>query len=142
MNFESKFKVYYIRRNVPYEKTITKRLKRKRVFIVFLLSVDIELTQCLTSIRCTWCCDVGADVPCGGVIRCVEVIKLCVDVLVGILGVLGVNVLSDVLGDVPSKNQRLKSRFRRSLVQSQVILIKSELWRSLAQSEIALKSSF
>lgn len=49
-------------------------------------------------------------------------IKLCVDVLVGILGVLGVNVLSDVLGevlgDVSSKNWRLKSRLRRSLVQS------------------------
>lgn len=107
---------------MPYEKTITKNLKRKRVFIVFLLSVDIELTQCLTSIRCTWCCDVGVDVACGGVIRCVEVIKLCVDVLVGILGVLGVNVLSDVLGevlgDVSSKNWRLKSRLRRSLVQS------------------------
>ena len=38
--------------------------------------------------RCTWCCDVGADVVCGGVVRCVVVIKLCggVDVLVGILG--------------------------------------------------------
>ncbi|KAF3568496.1 hypothetical protein DY000_02016339 [Brassica cretica] len=37
---------------------------------------------------CTWCCDVGADVVCGGVVHCVVVIKLCggVDVLVGILG--------------------------------------------------------
>ena len=39
--------------------------------------------------RCTWCCDVGDDIRCGGVVRCVVVTKLCVgvDVLVGIFGV-------------------------------------------------------
>ena len=39
--------------------------------------------------RCTWCCEVGVDVTCGGVVYCVLVIKMCVgvDVLVGILGV-------------------------------------------------------
>ena len=38
---------------------------------------------------CTWCCDAGADVTCGGVVCCVVVFKLCVGVgvLVGILGV-------------------------------------------------------
>ncbi|KAF2588623.1 hypothetical protein F2Q70_00040407 [Brassica cretica] len=35
---------------------------------------------------CTWCCNVGVDVACGGFVRCVVGTKLCVgvDVFVGI----------------------------------------------------------
>ena len=39
--------------------------------------------------RCTWYCDIDADIACDGVVHCIMVIKLCVgfDVLVGIIGV-------------------------------------------------------
>lgn len=82
--------IYYISRDVPYEKTSIQRLKCQRVFIVFLLSVDIGADVMSNGVfRCTWSCDVCADVACGGVVRCVVVIKLCVGVdgLDGILGV-------------------------------------------------------
>ncbi|KAF3587061.1 hypothetical protein F2Q69_00030253 [Brassica cretica] len=44
---------------------------------------------CLTECPCTWCCEVVADVTCGGVVRCIVVTKLCigVDVCLGIFGV-------------------------------------------------------
>ncbi|KAF3562307.1 hypothetical protein DY000_02017191 [Brassica cretica] len=53
---------------------------------MFLLSVDVGVDGVF---RCTWCCDVGANISCGGVVRCVEVTKLCIGVgiLVGILDV-------------------------------------------------------
>ena len=41
-NLESNSKVYYIRRDVPYEKTSTQRLKIKRIFIERFHCVLVE----------------------------------------------------------------------------------------------------
>lgn len=59
--------VYYISRDMPNEKTSIQKLKWQRVFFVFLLSVDIGADVMYDGVfRCTQCCDVGADVACGG----------------------------------------------------------------------------
>ncbi|KAF3517930.1 hypothetical protein DY000_02058530 [Brassica cretica] len=67
---------------VMYYKTCVKTLSCEDAYMKVSL-------HGLRVVRCTWCCDIGADVACGGVVRRVMVIKLCVgvDVLVGILGV-------------------------------------------------------